>query len=354
MIEKNRTKNWKNMPCFIFLIVFIFTFLFFIKKETLAASPIIINNDVRYTNSRYVTLKLNAASVGIDALKIMLSNTSNWSDWLPYRSTYHWKLAATKYGSSQSQGMRRVSVKFRDVDGNVSRIYRDRIVYDSQGPRGSVRINNNASFTTKETVKLTLVATDKISGVRWVKISNDGKKWTPWITFNFYRKNFNWDLSKSKYGGNRLKGRKCVYVKFKDKANNGSSVKKDCISYVIKRHIEIDLSSQYLYLWYGGRRIKKYRISSGRPGMETPTGTFHILSKSRLLWSTKYSLYMPYSLRFYNGYFIHELPYWPGGYREGQWHLGIPVSHGCVRLGIGPAKTVYRFALIGTKVIIHK
>jgi len=59
-------------------------------------------------------------------------------------------------------------------------------------------------------------------------------------------------------------------------------------------------------------------------------------------------------LNFYNGYFIHELPYWPGGYREGENHLGIPVSHGCVRLGIGAAAKVYQFAAIGTKVVIHK
>ena len=124
-------------------------------------------------------------------------------------------------------------------------------------------------------------------------------------------------------------------------------------SYDKSKYIDINLSSQTMRLYQGGKIVSTYQISSGRPGMETPTGTFHILSKSRLLWSTKYSLYMPYSLRFYNGYFIHELPYWPGGYREGQWHLGIPVSHGCVRLGIGPAERVFNFTNIGTKVIIH-
>jgi lipoprotein-anchoring transpeptidase ErfK/SrfK len=34
--------------------------------------------------------------------------------------------------------------------------------------------------------------------------------------------------------------------------------------------------------------------------------------------------------------------------------LGIPVSHGCVRVGIGPAENVYNFATIGTKVVIHQ
>ena len=48
-----------------------------------------------------------------------------------------------------------------------------------------------------------------------------------------------------------------------------------------------------------------------------------------------------------------RLPYWPSGYREGTNHLGIPVSHGCVRLGIGPAKTLYDWAEIGTTVAIY-
>jgi len=120
------------------------------------------------------------------------------------------------------------------------------------------------------------------------------------------------------------------------------------------KYIDIDLSSQTLRLYQDGKVIATYLISSGRPGMETPTGTFRVLSKYRLLWSSQYGLYMPYSLQFYNGYYIHELPYWPGGYREGENHLGIPVSHGCVRLGVGAAEVVYNFADIGTKVVIHK
>lgn len=118
--------------------------------------------------------------------------------------------------------------------------------------------------------------------------------------------------------------------------------------------IEIDLSRQRLKLHKEGKILASYLTSTGKPSMPTPTGEFKVLSKERNHWSADYGLYMPYSLRFHNGYFIHELPYWPGGYREGANHLGIPVSHGCVRLGIGAADNVYRFANIGTKVIIHK
>lgn len=64
---------------------------------------------------------------------------------------------------------------------------------------------------------------------------------------------------------------------------------------------------------------------------------------------------MPYSLRFHNGYYIHELPYWSGeGYRIGEQGLGRAISRGCIRLGIGVAEKVYNFAEIGTEIIIYK
>ena len=118
--------------------------------------------------------------------------------------------------------------------------------------------------------------------------------------------------------------------------------------------IDIDISEQKLRLYQGGKTIAEYTTSTGKSGMPTPTGEFKILSKENNHWSAAYSLYMPYSMRFYKGYYIHELPYWPGGYREGEDHLGIPVSHGCVRVGVGSAEKVYNFADIGTKLTIHQ
>jgi lipoprotein-anchoring transpeptidase ErfK/SrfK len=52
-------------------------------------------------------------------------------------------------------------------------------------------------------------------------------------------------------------------------------------------------------------------------------------------------------------YGLHELPEWPNGYKEGASHLGIPVSHGCVRLGVGAAVRVFNWVEIGTPVVIY-
>jgi len=119
------------------------------------------------------------------------------------------------------------------------------------------------------------------------------------------------------------------------------------------KSIDINLSTQKMNTAQGGKAISEYLISSGAPGMSTPVGTFYIQTKELNHWSTTYGLYMPYAMRIHGAYYIHELPYWPGGYREGEDHLGTPVSHGCVRLGMGSAKQVYNFANIGTKVLIH-
>lgn len=121
------------------------------------------------------------------------------------------------------------------------------------------------------------------------------------------------------------------------------------------KYIDINLETQILSTFENGRLIDSYLISSGKKGMYTPTGKFKVQNKHPRAWSRTYGLYMPYWMAFVPGgkYGIHELPEWPGGYKEGTNHLGIPVSHGCVRLGVGPAKAVYEWVEVGTSVVIY-
>lgn len=122
----------------------------------------------------------------------------------------------------------------------------------------------------------------------------------------------------------------------------------------VGKRIEINLAKQRLSIYEDGKNLGTYVISSGKKSMPTPKGTFQIYYKTRMAWSAKYGLFMPYWMSFTpsGSHGIHELPEWPGGYKEGANHLGIPVSHGCVRLGVGPAKKVYYWADIGTPVVI--
>jgi hypothetical protein len=279
------------------------------------------------------------------------NNSSNWTGWIPYKTTYSWRLHNSTYGGNKKQGLKRVYVIFKEADDDISSIYKDAIIYDRYVPFATgIKINRNFPYTYSAYDTLNLSAIDRASGVRWMRFTNGHSRWTQWKR---YRKTFRWDLTERKFGGKSSKGKKCVFAQFMDGVGRKSRSKVDCIIFKEYKYIEIDLSSQRLFLYGGGKKIATYKISSGRLGMRTPTGNFRVLGRERNHWSVKYKLYMPYAIRFYGGAYIHELPYWPGGYREGRWHLGIPVSHGCVRLGIGPAKRVYNFAKIGTKVIIH-
>lgn len=120
------------------------------------------------------------------------------------------------------------------------------------------------------------------------------------------------------------------------------------------KYIDIDLAQQKLCQIEGQNVLGCYAISSGKPSTPTPVGTRYIIDKNPRAWSAPYGLYMPWWMGMGGGYGIHELPEWPGGYKEGANHLGTPVSHGCVRLGVGPAQTMYNWADIGTPVYIHK
>lgn len=122
----------------------------------------------------------------------------------------------------------------------------------------------------------------------------------------------------------------------------------------LTKKIEINAGKeQKLYYFLGDVRMGEFKISSGKSNRPTPKGNFKIDDKSLRAWSS-YGLWMPYWLSLNKGYFgIHELPVWPDGSKEGANHLGLPVSHGCVRLGVGPAEFLYNWAPIGTAVKIY-
>lgn len=121
------------------------------------------------------------------------------------------------------------------------------------------------------------------------------------------------------------------------------------------KYIEVSLGDQKMYLINGSNLEKTYTVSTGAWSTPTPVGTYHISGKTRRAYSAAYGLYMPYWQNFLGGkYGIHELPEWPNGYKEGESHLGTPVSHGCIRLGVGAAEEVYNWTSDGTPVYIHK
>ncbi len=124
---------------------------------------------------------------------------------------------------------------------------------------------------------------------------------------------------------------------------------------LLPQKIEIGIKEQRLRISSGLAILGEYLVSTGTYDMATPLGQFQIDNKHPKAWSANYGLWMPWWMSLQHGYFgIHELPEWPGGIKEGQNHLGQRVSHGCVRLGVGPAKLVYDWARLGTPVFIKE
>ncbi|MCG8995661.1 L,D-transpeptidase [Laribacter hongkongensis] len=94
----------------------------------------------------------------------------------------------------------------------------------------------------------------------------------------------------------------------------------------------ISLSEQRLYVYRNGIAIGVSTISSGRRGMETPTGVFSILQKRVKHFSNKYdNAPMPYMQRLT----------WDGIALHGGSLPGYPASHGCIRLPHAFAQKLY-------------
>jgi lipoprotein-anchoring transpeptidase ErfK/SrfK len=134
-----------------------------------------------------------------------------------------------------------------------------------------------------------------------------------------------------------------LFVKPGPKAGNGG-----------EKWLEISIGQQYLWAWEGGEVVLETYVSTGRPGFDTPYGTFYINSKLEsqtmegVLGGEYYNVPdVPWVMYFTDvGHAIH------GAY----WHsnFGAVMSHGCVNLPLDVAAWMYGWAPIGTRVEIHE
>lgn len=127
-----------------------------------------------------------------------------------------------------------------------------------------------------------------------------------------------------------------------------------------ERWLEVDISEQKIKFHFGDLVVYTIPISSGAAKTPTPLGTWKIFLKQELRIGGAPPHYrMPYFQMFTKGGAgLHELPYLAtdGGvfWKEALNHIGIPVSHGCIRMLPGDAVLIYAFTEIGTKIDIHK
>lgn len=126
-----------------------------------------------------------------------------------------------------------------------------------------------------------------------------------------------------------------------------------------QKSIEVDVSSQKMYLKVGETIIRTFPVSTGKWSTPTPYGHTQIYYKQEVRVSGGWPHYiMPKWMNFRRGgYGIHALPSirYDNGYywREALNHIGTPRSHGCIRLLPKDAEFAYEWTEVGTPVWVY-
>jgi len=128
-----------------------------------------------------------------------------------------------------------------------------------------------------------------------------------------------------------------------------------------EKSILVDLSDQIMYIKLGEAIIREFPVSTGAARTPTPLGETKISLKQEIRVAHKPPHYiMPKFQMFrYGGYGLHALPslgrahagwFWT----EARSHIGIPVSHGCIRLLPEDADWLFDYTELGNKIVVQR
>ena len=169
--------------------------------------------------------------------------------------------------------------------GRRINVHKALLYFDQTNPIGSIKLNNNATYTTSPLVNLNLSGYDPDGGIQYVRFSNNGTTWTGWRDYaNLFR---NWSLTSPLYGGSSTLGNKIVYAQFKDYTGKKSAIVNDKIyydssapsglvsisnggTYTKNNIVRIDLTAtdagsgvQYVKFSNNGRRWTGWKVNPG-------------------------------------------------------------------------------------------
>ena len=133
-------------------------------------------------------------------------------------------------------------------------------------------------------------------------------------------------------------------------------------------HIIVSIADQRLYAYHDQQLVAWSNVSSGKPGHETPTGSFTVLEKDPNHRSTLYGAFCDSKNRIVRAgvslhidsapsgtHFIGAPMLWFCRFHDAVgMHVGIlpgyAASHGCVRLPANIAPLIYQKVKVGTPV----
>jgi lipoprotein-anchoring transpeptidase ErfK/SrfK len=111
----------------------------------------------------------------------------------------------------------------------------------------------------------------------------------------------------------------------------------------------VNTSGHYMNVYRAGKQFAHWPISSGKPGDDTPNGSYLTIEKSNPveMKGPGYDISVPFSVRItWSGDYLHDAP----------WSVGSQgftnVSHGCVNMSPADAATYYNMAVPGDPVKI--
>lgn len=175
-----------------------------------------INRGDEFTIQQNKKVMMTIFARDADSMLVSQDGKFEGAVWEPYEATER------EIQLEGEDGKKTVYVKFKDKAGNITPVYSDDIILDVTPPRDcSIVIDGGAEVTNHYDKKVSIEL--KASNVYFVKVSNRedfyGAKWQ-----TFRPTISGWSLE------GEDDGEKTVYVKFKDRAGNVSSVFSDSIT----------------------------------------------------------------------------------------------------------------------------
>ena len=125
----------------------------------------------------------------------------------------------------------------------------------------------------------------------------------------------------------------------------------------------VDLATQEIVFYRDGCELGASLITTGRAGLRTPTGTYHIFAKySPIGFSSPWPKSSPYyyapekaqyAMEFAaGGFFLHSAPWEPPSAFGPNSENGSFASHGCIHIPTPTMQWLYSWATIGTTLIV--
>ncbi len=124
-------------------------------------------------------------------------------------------------------------------------------------------------------------------------------------------------------------------------------------------YIEVNLSTQHLWVWQDHQVIYESPVTSGATGagLGTVTGLFSIYYKTTnthlvgYQYGYNYDVPVKFWMPFYQGYGLHDAVWRNGKFGGPDYYYGG--SHGCINLPDATAEFIYNWSVVGTPVWVH-